>query len=73
MNEKWISKNISNVRKKQTGIGSIGVLKDRHGNILYKEEDINKGYKEYFQRLLNTENGRAILGEMQKVEGPVIE
>ena len=57
MNEKWISKNISNVRKKQRkDLGQLGVIKDQNSNILYREEDIKKGWMEYFARQLDTEN-----------------
>ena len=65
---------IANLRKRQRqDLGQLSVIKDREGNILHRDEDIKKRWKEYFEQLLNTENEREELGEVQKVEGPVIE
>ena len=40
---------------------------------MHRDEDIKKRWKEYFEQLLNTENEREELGEVQNVEGPVME
>ena len=65
---------ISNLRKRQRqDLGQLGVIKDRDGNILHRDEDIKRRWREYFEQLLNTENEREELGEAQRVEGPVME
>ena len=71
--EKQIYK-IANSRKRQKqDLGQLSVIKDEDGNILHREEDIKRRWREYFEHLLNTENEREDLGEVQKVEGPVLE
>ncbi|XP_063585431.1 uncharacterized protein LOC134762820 [Penaeus indicus] len=53
------------------GITGVAVIKDGTGRILTDEENIKKRWEEYFRELLNTENERKPLGEIDAVEGPV--
>ena len=65
---------IANFRKRQRqDVGQVCVIKDRDGNILHRDEDIKRRWKEYFEQLLNNENEREVLEEVPKVEGPVME
>ena len=65
---------ITNSRKRQRqDLGQLSGIKDMDGNLLHRDEDIKRRWKEYFEQLLNTENEREELGEVQKVEGPVME
>ncbi|XP_066986830.1 uncharacterized protein [Macrobrachium rosenbergii] len=60
--EKGIYK-ISDLGKRQRqDLGKLGVMKGRDGNILYRDEDIKKRWREYFEQLLNTENEREEMG-----------
>ena len=71
--EKVIYK-ITNERKKQRqDLGQLNVIKDVDGNLLHRDEDIKRRWKEYFEELLNMENAREELQEVQRVEGPVME
>ena len=65
---------IANLRKRQRqDVGQLCVIKDRDGNILHRDEDIKRRWREYFEELLNNENEREELDEVPKVEGPVME
>ncbi|XP_066982185.1 uncharacterized protein [Macrobrachium rosenbergii] len=60
---------ISNLRGRQKqDLGKLSVIKDRDGNILYRDEDIKKRWREYFEQLLSAENEREEMGEARGVE-----
>ena len=54
-------------------MGRLSIIKDMDENLLHRDENIKRRWREYFEQLLNTENEREELGEVQKVEGPVME
>ncbi|XP_066958937.1 uncharacterized protein [Macrobrachium rosenbergii] len=61
---------ISNLRKRQReDLGKLGVIKDRDGNILYRDEDIKKRWRKYFEQLLNIENENEEMGGSTEVGG----
>jgi len=49
---------------------SINMIKDKDGNILTDEEAIRSRWKSYFEELLNVENAREPLEQVNPVEGP---
>lgn len=51
-------------------LGEIGVIKNTDGRRLQDEEEIKNRWKEYFNTLLNVENGK---GEIQEGEEWIIE
>ncbi|XP_064089905.1 uncharacterized protein LOC135203904 [Macrobrachium nipponense] len=64
---------ISNLRKWQRqDLAKLGVIRDRDGNIVYRDENIEKRRRKYFEQLLNIENEREEMEEAQRVEGPVV-
>ena len=46
-------------------------MKDEEGRTLYKSEEINERWKEYFSILLNTENEREVGNGIDSMEGPI--
>lgn len=52
-------------------VGEIAIIKDQNGNILMKEDDVKRRWKEYFSNLLNTENEYEELENALPVEGPI--
>ena len=46
------------------------MIKDKNGKILTDEEAIRDRWKSYFEELLNVENARETLEEVDQVEGP---
>ena len=50
--------------------GDVAVIQDRDGIVLTEESEIRERWKEYFSQLLNTENEREELENIEKTEGP---
>ncbi|XP_047502390.1 uncharacterized protein LOC125047888 [Penaeus chinensis] len=67
-NEQLTQRNRAN---QKNDITSVAVIKDGTGRILTDEENIKKRWEEYFRELLNTENEKKPLDEIDAVEGPV--
>ena len=49
---------------------SVNIVKDKDGKILTEEEAIKDRWKAYFEELLNVENAREPVNEVNPVEGP---
>ena len=56
--------------EKRRDITETLVIKDKNGKVLTEERKIKERWREYFNKLLNTENEREELEEIQPVEGP---
>ena len=59
--------------KSAKDITHIRQIKDKDGNVLRKERDIIRRWKEYFEALLNEENERLLRGDGYTNYGPVTE
>lgn len=69
--EKSIYRIAKSRHRTRQDLGQIGVVKDVNGNILQEEAKIKARWREYFQQLLNVENKRERLENLQPTEGPV--
>ena len=49
----------------------MSFVKDENGEILSEDDVIKKIWKEYFDRLLNTQRRRKVLERVNKIEGPI--
>lgn len=56
--------------QKKKDITEILVIKDLEGKVLTEEAKIKERWREYFNKLLNTENEREDTEEVEPVEGP---
>ena len=61
--QKSIYKIVKSRDKASKDMTHIRQIKDKNGRILSKEESIRARWKEYFEKLLNEENPRIIIGD----------
>ena len=56
--------------KASKDLTQIKQMKDEQGHVLVQTDDIKKRWKEYFERLLNEENPRTVVGDGLPNKGP---
>lgn len=52
-------------------IDQLTFIRDEQGRIMSEEHNIKRRWKEYFKKLLNTQNKRMKLPEVEATQGPI--